>query len=138
MALFMALSTSGRSSVRVRTPSFDSERTGSSAMAFISALASPLEASGLARTASALASPLEASGLARTASALASPLSCLRQLGSVSAGTSEILPRDDAAAVEIGDLVVVVARLLQNRARVLAEERWWPRVGRRGLGEADG
>src|SRR5215471_5819959 len=104
MPLFMALSTSGRSRVRVRIPSLDSERTGSPAVI----------------------------------SALASPLSCLRQLGSVSARTSEILPRDDAAAVEIGDLVIVVARLLQNRARVLAEERWWPRVGRRGLGEADG
>src|SRR5215467_10597450 len=104
MALFMALSTSGRSRVRVRTPSFDSERTGSSALI----------------------------------SALASPLSCLRQLGSVSARTSEILPRDDAAAVEIGDLVVVVARLSQNGARVLAEEGWRSRVGRRGVGEADG
>src|SRR5215831_12625675 len=148
MALFMALSTSGRSRVRVRMPSFASERTGSSAFAFISALVSPL--SGLrqlgsvsARPLSALASPL--SGLrqlgsvsARPLSALASPLSGLRQLGSVSARTSKVLSGDDAAAMEIGDLVVVVARLPQDGARVLAEQRWRPCVRRRRVGETDG
>src|SRR5215470_12728147 len=146
MALFMALSTSGRSRVRVRMPSFASERTGSSEL--ISALASPL--SGLrplgsvsARIFSALASPL--SGLrplgsvsARIFSALASPLSRLRPLGSVSARTSEILSGDDAAALEVGDLVVAVARLPQDGARVLAEQRWRSCVRCRRVGEADG
>src|SRR5215471_17184587 len=167
MALFMALSTSGRSRVRVRMPSFASERTGSSAL--ISALASPLSGlrplgsvsarifsalasplSGLrplgsvsARIFSALASPL--SGLrplgsvsARIFSALASPLSGLRPLGSVSARTSEILSGDDAAALEVGDLVVAVARLPQDGARVLAEQRWRSCVRCRRVGEADG
>src|SRR5262252_9577935 len=104
MALFMALSTSGRSRVRVRMPSFASERTGSSALI----------------------------------SALASPLSGLRPLGSVSARTSEILSGDDAAALEVGDLVVAVARLPQDGARVLAEQRWRSCVRCRRVGEADG
>src|SRR5262249_44062941 len=125
MALFMALSTSGRSRMRVRMPSFASERTGSSAL--ISALASPL--SGLR--------PL-GSVSARIFSALASPLSGLRPLGSVSARTSEILSGDDAAALEVGDLVVAVARLPQDGARVLAEQRWWSCVRCRRVGEADG
>src|SRR5215468_9222531 len=125
MALFMALSTSGRSRVRVRMPSFASERTGSSQL--ISALASPL--SGLR--------PL-GSVSARIFSALASPLSGLRPLGSVSARTSEILSGDDAAAVEVGDLVVAVARLPQDGARVLAEQRWRSCVKCRRVGEADG
>src|SRR5215813_918007 len=125
MALFMALSTSGRSRVRVRMPSFASERTGSSAL--ISAFASPL--SGLRQLGSVSA---------RIFSALASPLSGLRPLGSVSARTSEILSGDDAAAVEVGDLVVAVARLPQDGARVLAEQRWRSCVRCRRVGEADG
>src|SRR5215467_3623856 len=124
MALFMALSTSGRSRVRVRMPSFASERTGSSAL--ISALASPPRLRQLGSVS------------ARIFSALASPLSGLRPLGSVSARTSEILSGDDAAAVEVGDLVVAVARLPQDGARVLAEQRWRSCVRCRRVGEADG